>query len=118
MTRLTCAGLLAGIAFVVPAMPASAQDTTTPQTPPSGEVERNIDEMKRTLDQLWDDVVTQMEPTIDRLMRNMETLDRVDDFGYYEDPEILENGDIIMRRKEDAPPLPPPGVDPEGGVDL
>lgn len=31
--------------------------------------------------------------------------EQVDDFDYYEAPEVLENGDIIIRRMPDAPPL-------------
>lgn len=33
----------------------------------------------------------------------------VDDIGNYELPERLENGDILLRRKADAPPPPPLG---------
>lgn len=36
-----------------------------------------------------------------------ELLDRIDDLSQYEAPEILPNGDIIIRRKRDAPPLSP-----------
>ena len=36
-------------------------------------------------------------------------LDRVEDWSVYEPPEILPNGDIIIRRKPDAPELPPLG---------
>jgi hypothetical protein len=31
----------------------------------------------------------------------------VDDLGNYQAPERLENGDILIRRKADAPPPPP-----------
>lgn len=33
----------------------------------------------------------------------------VDDLGNYEAPERLKNGDVIIRRKADAPPPPPLG---------
>ena len=33
-------------------------------------------------------------------------LEKIDSFENYERPEILPNGDIIIRRREDAPPLP------------
>ncbi|MBF9034686.1 hypothetical protein HKCCE2091_10575 [Rhodobacterales bacterium HKCCE2091] len=45
----------------------------------------------------------------------------IDDISAYELPERLPNGDIIIRRRPDAPDLPDvPGVeiDPDGGVDL
>lgn len=33
-------------------------------------------------------------------------IQRVEDWSVYEPPEILPNGDIIIRRKPDAPPDP------------
>lgn len=41
-----------------------------------------------------------------------ELLDQVDDFRNYQAPEFLPNGDIILRRKPDAPVWQP---DPETG---
>jgi hypothetical protein len=38
-------------------------------------------------------------------------LTRIDSLRYYELPEILENGDIIIRRSPDAPDYVPPAVD-------
>jgi hypothetical protein len=35
-------------------------------------------------------------------------LDEIDDLRNYEKPTFLPNGDIIMRRKTDAPPFVPP----------
>lgn len=46
-------------------------------------------------------------PKIDAL------LDKVDDWTLYELPEILENGDIIMRRKHPKAPDHPNAVTPE-----
>lgn len=48
-----------------------------------------------------------------------DVLDRVEDWSVYEAPEVMPNGDIIIRRKPDAPELPdtmPPT--PEGQIDL
>ncbi|MEO1551891.1 MAG: hypothetical protein AAFR93_15920 [Pseudomonadota bacterium] len=49
-------------------------------------------------------------------------LDEVGDLSAYEMPEVLPNGDIILRRKQDAPPLPQPSMpaptDPDGSIDL
>ena len=33
----------------------------------------------------------------------------MDDIGHYQAPERLENGDILIRRRPDAPPAPPIG---------
>lgn len=46
----------------------------------------------------------------DDLLRFM---DRVDDLAHYQAPEFLPNGDIILRRKPNAP-----SFEPEGAVDL
>jgi hypothetical protein len=37
-------------------------------------------------------------------------LDQVDDLAHYEAPIFLPNGDIIMRRREDAPDFQPEGT--------
>ncbi|MEQ6247343.1 hypothetical protein ABMC89_00485 [Sulfitobacter sp. HNIBRBA3233] len=42
-------------------------------------------------------------------------LDEVEDWSVYEAPEVLPNGDIIIRRKPRAPDLPEAG--PEGSPD-
>ena len=43
-------------------------------------------------------------------------LSQVDDLRYYQAPEILDNGDIIIRRKPDAPIwIPEPDAD---GIEL
>lgn len=49
-----------------------------------------------------------MAPVIGEFAQEMgpalsELLDRVDDFRYYDAPEFLPNGDIIVRRKPTAP---------------
>ncbi len=54
----------------------------------------------------------------------MALLDEVKDWSRYEPPEILPNGDIIIRRKpdSDARPAPDPqsapDASPPGGIDL
>lgn len=42
-----------------------------------------------------------------------ELLNQVDDFRYYEAPEFLPNGDIIIRRSPDAPEFSPDPVTDE-----
>lgn len=70
-------------------------------------------------------MVTQMEPALDEMAnawgdaqpKLMELLDMIDDVSNYAAPEMLENGDIIIRRK---PPLPATPSDPlkEGETEL
>lgn len=44
-----------------------------------------------------------------------ELLQKVDDLSNYEQPEVLPNGDIIIRRKPDAPEFEP---DANGAIEL
>ena len=71
------------------------------------EMEPALGEMGRVLEQLG--------PTIAPAMERLMTM--VDDMTNYEMPEMLENGDIIIRRKPDAPPVEPP-AEAAPGVDL
>jgi hypothetical protein len=43
--------------------------------------------------------------------------DKMDDLSLYEAPEVLPNGDIIIRRKPDRPD-DEPEMSPEGTIDL
>ena len=62
-------------------------------------------------------MMREVGPTIEGLGALIETLDRVDSLENYEKPEILPNGDIVIRRKPGAPPLqlPEPEAEPELG---
>jgi hypothetical protein len=76
-------------------------------------------------------IMSEMEPALDEMRKSMEELgpafaefaqsvgpafaellDRVDDIRNYDAPEIMPNGDIIIRRKPDAPIWEP---DPDTG---
>lgn len=84
--------------------PAAAQSTDEPE-PGIGE---RLDEALREL-------VDRMKPALDDLRETLEVFERIDDLENYERPEILPNGDIIIRRRLDAPPWEPP-PDEEGGI--
>lgn len=65
----------------------------------------------------------QLEPMLRLLSDQMgEALvalfEKIDDVSNYDMPEILENGDIIIRRKPDAPPFVATPEEPIDGVDL
>lgn len=77
------------------AMPALAQETA-PEGPEPGAPEP----FSRGVDRFLRDLFTEMEPTL-RELRGI--IGKLDD---YEAPEILPNGDIIMRRKEPNAPAP------------
>lgn len=59
-------------------------------------------------------------PSLDALGPRLEALiDKVDDWTLYELPEILPNGDIIMRRKPPKAPAKPEAPAPEpDGIEL
>ncbi len=73
-------------------------------------------EMEPTLEDLRA-LADDMGPALTSLMAAMgpafiEMFRQVDDFAYYEPPVFLENGDILIRRREDAPPFTPPETEP------
>jgi len=91
--------------------------------------------MERGLRQLFEGLMADMEPALGEMaqaVKEMEPMLRqlaklIGDVRYYDPPERLENGDIIIRRKEGAPPppsLPSPDVKPplydapDGQIDL
>lgn len=66
-----------------------------------------IDEMEPSLDALSDSLAD-IGPAFGEFALSFgpafqDVLEQIDDFSNYEAPEILPNGDIIMRRSPDAP---------------
>ena len=67
----------------------------------------------REVEPAMDDIQSMMKefgPAIDQFALELgpilaELLEKVDDISNYEQPEVLPNGDIIIRRKPDAPEL-------------
>lgn len=79
------------------------------------EVEPRIDELSG--------LVSELEPALEMLATEMgpallEVIQSLDSVRYYDAPEILPNGDIIIRRKEDAPEYVPPVSDEPEAIDL
>lgn len=64
--------------------------------------------LSERLDEVFRDLMEQMKPALDELLETLEVLEGIDSIEHYQRPEILPNGDIIIRRREDAPPLPRP----------
>ncbi len=73
------------------ALPAAAQEST----------DRNkaLEEFSKEAEEAFRNLLESLKPGLEEL------LGRIDELTYYEAPEILPNGDIIIRRKKDAPPL-------------
>jgi len=77
------------------------------------EMEPTIDEFSGMADDMgpmFEMMATEMGPALMDLMR------QVDSLRHYAPPEILPNGDIIIRRREDAPLFVPPP--PEDEIEL
>lgn len=77
-----------------------------------------LEDMEPAMDELRT-LADEFGPQMQEFMQSMgpalaDLINRVDDLAHYEAPEILPNGDIIIRRKPDAPeyvPQPPQGTD-------
>lgn len=67
------------------------------------ELEPALEDMQGMLGELGD-VTDQLGPQIQSILTLM------GDVRFYDMPERLPNGDILIRRKADAPPPPPLGV--------
>lgn len=101
------------------ATPAVAQDTAPapapeaiPEATPEGRplmpfMELFTERSEEMMRQFLEDIGPEMEQLMDGLLPELQRLaDVLGGFVHYEMPEILPNGDIIIRRKPDAPPLP------------
>lgn len=108
------------VAAALLCVPAMAEDA------PEGDMGEGLDLMEEGARMLMRGLMSEMEPALDALRDNVEQmgpalgefvqsvgpafgalLERIDDLRYYESPEILPNGDIIMRRSPDAPAWEP-----------
>lgn len=70
-----------------------------------------LTEMEPALDDLQD-LAEEMGPRMQMLTDQMgpafaDLLDQIDDITQYQAPEFLPNGDIIIRRRDDAPEFTP-----------
>jgi hypothetical protein len=105
------------------ALPAHAQEAPAPGPVPEG-TEQGMELIERGMRSILEGFFTEMQPAIEDMgralteMRPMaeQLLKLIDDIGNYEAPVVLENGDILIRRKP-APPEPPEPLK-EGEIEL
>lgn len=115
-------GLAITLGLTLPLMPATAvaQDLTSP---PQVEPEDGKGLIERGFDYLFRGILQEVEPQLDDLARGLEDMQpqirqlfaMIDDLRNYDAPKRLENGDILIPRRKDAPPppsLPPPSQPP------
>lgn len=98
----------------------------SPALAESDNSDQGIDLMEEGARLLLRGLLSEMEPAIDELQgladdfgprmqlfaeeigpAFVELMDQVDDFTNYQAPEFLPNGDIIIRRRDDAPDFQP-----------
>jgi len=77
--------------------------------------ERTEDMMRELMDEIGPEMERMMSEVVPHLQELTELLGGLDN---YELPEILPNGDIIIRRRDDAPPLPDDFMNDNGAIDL
>lgn len=130
--------MLRPLAFsILLAMPATAQQVPAPAQPwvpppagatqsPRGQTAEGLDEIQRGAGTIFDDLLRRIEPhmegianafgdtaaTVGPVLDDFAAL--VDDIGNYQKPERLPNGDILIRRRADAPPPPQMGETMQG----
>lgn len=92
--------LVLAAAMVLPAAVAPAQS-----------LESLPDDLEKALRQMMD----QLRPSLEEAAKLFRNLEMIDDPRHYDVPEVLPNGDIIIRRKPDAPEYRPPQHDPAPG---
>lgn len=119
--------ILLVLALSVPlALPLSALAQAPQETPPPSS--KMQDGLRQFLEGLSDGVgelTDRTGPALENFLRQMgpafeDILGEIKDFSKYEAPQVLPNGDILIRRKDEAPQyLPPvPGENSDGSVDL
>ena len=91
------------LAAVLAIAPAYGGPADTEAGAEAGIEDRPLSEQ---FDKAFRDLMDHMKPALDELLETLEVLENIDSIEHYQRPEILPNGDIIIRRREDAPPLP------------
>ena len=90
--------------------PLAAQDAPAPSAEP--EIFEGLDDLADGMRKLFEGFQTDVAP----LMENL--AERLKGIGEYHPPEVLPNGDIIIRRKRAEDPPAPTKPDAEDGIDI
>lgn len=84
------------------------------------ELFKRFEELSKEAQTLMESWAEELAPKIEELAPALEELaETLGDLSQYHPPEVLENGDIIIRRKTPKPPADKPDDPPaEGSIDL
>ncbi|NCO21005.1 MAG: AAA+ family ATPase [Rhodobacterales bacterium] len=98
------------------AQPALAQEG---DAPPEGEIGQGVDLLGEGARLFLRGLMNEVEPALRDLAHQLQNLNwngiRIEDLNDYEPPEVLPNGDIILRRK--LPDVPLLDI-PEDGAEI
>ncbi len=67
--------------------------------------------LPEALDKAFREMMEELKPALTEMFKMIEQFEGVDDPRHYQMPEVLPNGDIIIRRRQDAPPFKPRDLD-------
>ncbi len=87
----------------------------TAGAPASADFLKDFEQFSEESQKFLEGWVDKIGPSIEAFGPALDTLmEKIDDWTFYELPEVLPNGDIIIRRKQSAPKLaPPPAQKPD-----
>ena len=96
--------------------PKDEAGTTAPEAAPDNEIGEGVDMLRQGARRLMDGLMGEVEPSMRDLADSLKEWDfqglSIDDLGQYHPPEVLPNGDIIIRRKVPLV-VEPPGAEGE-----
>ncbi|MEM1074474.1 MAG: hypothetical protein AAF665_10720 [Pseudomonadota bacterium] len=97
--------LLSGFILIGPSLAEGVDDADNGATLMERGAQQFLEGLLKEMEPAWD----QMREFMDQMGPAMlELMGEIEDWSVYEVPEVLENGDIIIRRKPDAEPTPVP----------
>ncbi len=81
----------------------------TGPAPASADFLKDFEQFSKESQKFLEGWVDKIGPSIEAFGPTLDTLlEKIDDWTFYELPEMLPNGDIIIRRKKSAPKIAPP----------
>ena len=119
VVRMLCLAVMLGLAGPVQAQDPLPETETTPEA----DLRRGLELLGEGAREMFEGLMDEMRPLLeDEVVPMLERLGAlIDDLSHYEMPELLPNGDILIRRAPDAPPLqdpPQPGIGTQEDVEI